>query len=139
MAGVDTVVDTVGYSCKVTTMRIILLVCALLTGAVQANEQTLSALRAEFAQTGALSAASAEKLRELADSGNTPAMLVLANMADAGIGVNANQKWAFDWTLRAARNATLWRSIYWANVISSAWVHRATKPRTNWMSAPCFG
>ena len=86
-------------------MRIILLVCALFTGAVQANEQTLNALRAEFAQTGALSAASAEKLRELADSGNTPAMLVLANMADAGIGVNANQKWAFDWTLRAARNA----------------------------------
>ena len=105
VAGVDRVVDTVGYSCKVTTMRIILLVCALLTGAVQANEQTLNALRAEFAQTGALSAASAEKLRELADSGNTPAMLVLANMADAGIGVNANQKWAFDWTLRAARNA----------------------------------
>ena len=109
MAGLGTVVgrvvDTVGYSCKVTTMRIILLVCALLTGAVQANEQALNGLRAEFAQTGALSAASAEKLRELADSGNTPAMLVLANMADAGIGVNANQKWAFDWTLRAARNA----------------------------------
>lgn len=97
--------DIVGYSCMFYPMRVLVFFLSLWVCAAGADSALLAELQREFKQTQSLTPESAKQLRELADSGNTQAMLVLANMADMGVGVNGNAKWAFDWTLKAARNA----------------------------------
>lgn len=71
---------------------------------VSANSE-IEVLSNQFQQTGEVTLELANKVRQLADEGNTDAMLVLAEIADLGLGMpSENQELAFNWYLSAARD-----------------------------------
>lgn len=60
----------------------------------------------EFAETGSMAEPSLEAMREAANSGDVRAMLLMAELADSGVGTPEGKpqpEWAFGWLLRAAR------------------------------------
>lgn len=78
---------------------VLLLICS-----ITANSTELSVLSEEFTRTQQISPKMADSLVKLANEGNTQAMLILADITDAGINMNApGVEWAFNWTLKAAR------------------------------------
>ena len=88
-------------------MRFLLIFLVALTGHANANFEKWFA---EYSASQTLSEASLSGIRDLANDGDLPAMLLMAELADQGIGTpneRPQADWAFGWFLKSAREGSL--------------------------------